>query len=152
MLDHDSDSDVGHWLVSAAQAYQRVLNEELAPHGITHRQCQVLGFLALDGSLSQTELANRMAIEPPTLVGILDRMERDGWIVRESCAGDRRKKLISPAPDAKPVWSKIVAAEDNVRRRATRGLSEDEVEVLKQLLSAVRHNLATAVTEEVTKS
>jgi MarR family transcriptional regulator for hemolysin len=72
---------------------------------VTFRQAQVLGCLALEGSLSQTGLADRMRIEPPTLVGILDRMERDGWIRRDADKTDRRRKLIQPTPAAKPAWS-----------------------------------------------
>ena len=80
MLHHDFEESVGYWLITTAHGYQRALNERLAPEGITYRQCQVLGYLALEGPLPQSELAGRMQIEPPTLVGILDRMEREGWI------------------------------------------------------------------------
>ncbi|MEZ6073592.1 MAG: hypothetical protein R3C10_25775 [Pirellulales bacterium] len=45
--------------------------EELTPHGITFRQMQVMAWLMLEGELSQNELASRMIIEPPTLVGVL---------------------------------------------------------------------------------
>jgi MarR family transcriptional regulator for hemolysin len=101
----------------------------------------VLGCLALEGPLSQTDLAERMRIEPPTLVGILDRMERDGWIRRDADKRDRRKKLIHPQAAAKPVWSKIVACAKRVRAKATRGLSQEELEQLKRLLTQVQENL-----------
>ena len=65
-----------------------------------------------------------MMVEPPTLVGILDRMERDGWITRNSCPSDRRKKLIRATTAAEPVWEKIAEGGRRVRARATDGLSE----------------------------
>ena len=108
MLDYDFENSAGFWIMTAAHDYERAFNDELAPEGITLRQCQVLGFLALAGPLAQNELAERMRIEPPTLVGILDRMERDGWIRRTACPGDRRRKLIQPQAAAKPVWERIV--------------------------------------------
>ena len=86
LLAHDFESYVGYWICMASRAFERAMNEELAPSGITYRQCQVLAWLAIDGNLSQTDLAERMRIEPPTLVGILDRMEREGWVRRESDA------------------------------------------------------------------
>ena len=92
MLDYDFENSVGYWICQASQVFQRAFNEELAPQGVTFRQAQVLGCLAFEGRLSQTDLADRMRIEPPTLVGILDRMERDGWIRRSGDASDRRRK------------------------------------------------------------
>lgn len=144
MLDYDFEDSPGYWLIMAAEAYQRAVNDELAPHGITFRQCQVLGYLALEGALSQCELADRMRIEPPTLVGILDRMERDGWIRREPCAEDRRRKRVHPTPEAEPIWAKIVACGRQVRARSVAGLSEAERAQLKKLLSRVRKNLTAA--------
>ena len=125
----------------AAHAYEQAMNEELAPRGITFRQCQVLAWLALEDDMSQAQLAERMRIEPPTLVGILDRMEREGWICRESCSTDRRRKLIRTQPKVRPVWSKIVACADRVRHRATDGLTPEELQQLKHLLEKVQGNL-----------
>src|SRR6185295_6408164 len=106
-LPYDFEQSVGCWLTRTSQAYERALNNELAPAGITFRQVQVLGWLAYQEELSQSELADRMHVEPPTLVGILDRMERDGWISRHDCPTDRRKKLIHAEAQAEPVWAEI---------------------------------------------
>jgi MarR family transcriptional regulator, transcriptional regulator for hemolysin len=144
VLEHDFENSVGYWVCQASHALQRAFNEELAPQGVTFRQAQVLACLALEGQLSQTDLAERMRIEPPTLVGILDRMERDGWIRRNGDKHDRRKKLIQPTPAAKPVWKKIVAAGQRVRARATRGITAAQLAQLKKLLSHVRLNLQAA--------
>ena len=141
MLDYDFEQSIGYWMIGASSAYQKAVTEEIAPHGITFRQAQVLGFLALEREMSQAELAERMGIEPPTLVGILDRMERDGWIRRDACEGDKRKKLVRPLPEANPVWSKIIAAARHIRSRATAGLDETQIALLKDMLSVVRQNL-----------
>lgn len=144
MLEYDFENSVGYWVCQASHALQKAFNEELAPQGVTFRQAQVLGCLALEGRLSQTDLADRMRIEPPTLVGILDRMERDGWIRRGGDKTDRRRKLVEPTPAAKPVWSKIVAAAKRVRTRATTGMTAGQMTQLKKLLEVVRENLADA--------
>lgn len=147
MLNYDFENSVGVWLHDAWHHYQRALNDELEPQGITLRQAQVLGWLALAGPLSQSELAERMRIEPPTLVGILDRMERDGWLRRRPCPQDRRRKLISPQAAARPVWRKIVACARRVRSRATRGMTKSETATLFRLLGKVKTNLADAKRE-----
>jgi DNA-binding MarR family transcriptional regulator len=49
-----------------------------------------LDILDAHGPLSPTELAGRAGLHPATVTGILDRLERDGWIVRERDPSDRR--------------------------------------------------------------
>jgi MarR family transcriptional regulator for hemolysin len=104
----------------------------------------VLGWLALEGELSQAELSAKMMIEPPTLVGILDRMERDGWIVRQDCPSDRRKKIVRAVPAAEPVWDRIVQCAMGVRGKATAGLTDRQLATLKKLLRKVHQNLTEA--------
>lgn len=144
MLRHDFAQSVGHWLMLGAKDYERALNAALVPTGITWRQAQVLGWLAYEEQLTQTDLAERLAIEAPTLVGILDRMERDGWICRHDCPTDRRKKIIRPTPQAEPVWERILSCAQDVRAKAAAGLSETERLTLIALLRRVRENLTAA--------
>lgn len=144
MLEYDFEKSVGFWVCQASHALQRAFNEELAPQGVTYRQAQVLGCLALEGKLSQTDLAERMGIEPPTLVGVLDRMERDGWIRRDGDKTDRRRKFIQPTAAANPVWTKIVGVAKRVRARASRGMTAAQLAQLKKLLGQVQANLAAA--------
>lgn len=144
MLEYDFENSVGYWICRTSHAFQRAFNEELAPQGVTYRQAQVLGCLALEGRLSQIDLAERMRIEPPTLVGILDRMERDGWIRRDGDKEDRRRKFVRPTAAARPIWSKIVAVAKRVRTRATRGMSASQLAQLKKLLGLVQANLQQA--------
>jgi MarR family transcriptional regulator for hemolysin len=141
VLEYDFENSAGFWIMTTAHEYERAFNDELAPEGITLRQCQVLGLLALSGPQSQNELAERMRIEPPTLVGILDRMERDGWIRRTACPTDRRRKLIQPLAAAKPVWARIVRVARRLRARATRGMSTADKASLRRLLKQVRENI-----------
>ncbi|MCA9236550.1 MAG: MarR family transcriptional regulator [Planctomycetales bacterium] len=141
MLFYDFENSVGFWLVGAHQAYMRAFNERLAPQGVTFRQAQVLGWLAVEGPQSQADLACRMLIEPPSLVGVLDRMERDGWIERRACPQDRRKKLVAALPAAGRVFKRITQVGREMRAKATAGLTDREVETLRTLLARVQQNV-----------
>jgi hypothetical protein len=76
------------------------------------------------------------------LVGILDRMQREGWVERQGCQHDRRRKQIRLRQGAVEVWSKVVDCLQKVRQQASHGLSDDEVELLKRLLCKVQSNLS----------
>src|SRR5437588_11372331 len=49
-----------------------------------------LDILEANGPLSPSTLARRAGLHPATMTGILDRLERGGWIVRERDPSDRR--------------------------------------------------------------
>lgn len=141
MAQYDFQASIGYWITVTSFGYQRVLEAELADLGITFRQFQVLGWLKLEGALPQVELAERMMIEPPTLVRLLDRMEAAGWIRRAGDPLDRRRKLITVQPEAEAAWSDVVKVLKRVRRRATSDMTPDEVGQLQRLLSRVQQNL-----------
>lgn len=145
MLEYDFQQSIGHWICRTSHLYQKAMNEELTPQGITWRQCQVLAWLAFEGPLSQVELADRMDIEPATLVRVLDRMERSGLLTRASCPGDRRVKIIQPLPAAEPIWKKIITVAERVRERAVQGMTLEQREMLKELLGMVQANLGLPV-------
>ncbi|WP_327141796.1 MarR family winged helix-turn-helix transcriptional regulator [Nocardia sp. NBC_01327] len=51
------------------------------------------------GPISPTALARATGLHPATLTGILDRLERGGWIVRERAQHDRRAVVVRALPD-----------------------------------------------------
>jgi MarR family transcriptional regulator for hemolysin len=144
MRDYDFEDSTGYWICVTSHVYQRRLDKELAPLGITFRQFQVLGWLVFSGALSQAELAERMMVEPPTLARLLDRMQAQGWIVRSASPTDRRCKLLRVGPQAGPVWDAVVDCLTRVRREATRGMAPAEIQTLQHLLRRVQENLAPA--------
>ncbi len=141
MLNFDFENSVAYWVFKAAHALACALNEELQAHGITSRQWEVLAWLSHEGEMSQTDLAERMFIEAPTLVGVLDRMERDGWIVRVTDETDRRRKLIRTTERCEEQWARMVACGLGIRARALNGLSEDDTQQIRATLKIVCENL-----------
>ncbi len=132
---------VGSWIVSTAHAFRRALECELSQEGITFRQWEVLVWLHSDGEQPQNELAEKMGIETQTLGGILSRMERDGWLTRESCPEDRRRKMIRPSDQAEKILEGMHACCDRVRIQAIQGISESHLEKLNRTCERIRKNL-----------
>jgi len=58
-----------------------------------------LDVLSRSGPLTPSALARRAGLHPATLTGILDRLERAGWIVRDRAETDRRSVTIRLLPD-----------------------------------------------------
>lgn len=142
MLEFDFEQSLGCWIALTNQSLRRALTARLADEGITIRQWEVLACAAFKkNDLSQVELAEMLGIEAPTLAGILSRMERDGWLVRESCSRDKRRKLIHPSEKVEEVWEQMVACCLEVRAQAVSGFSPEELATLKNYCERIRANL-----------
>ena len=142
MLEYDWENSVGYWVCMTSVAMRRALTSELSAQNITLRQWEVLVCIVLEGELSQADVADRLGIEAPTLVGILDRMERDGWIERVGCPDDRRRKRIRTTETSALVWNRMAECAHRVREKATRGFHPEELQQLKSLCERLRNNLA----------
>jgi MarR family transcriptional regulator for hemolysin len=68
---------------------------------------QVIAWLVRHSKLTQSELAGLMMVEPPTLAGILSRMEACDWVTRTQCPEDRRKNWVEVTDKVEPVWKQI---------------------------------------------
>lgn len=53
-----------------------------------------LDLIARHGPLSPSALARRAGLHPATITGILDRLERGGWVARDRAASDRRAVVV----------------------------------------------------------
>lgn len=111
--------------------------------GLTRAQWSVLAQLWRDDGVQQKKLAEQMDITAITLTGLLDRLERDGWVERRPDPDDRRAKRIFLTERVAPVVKRIRALGKDVRETALQGLNENEKEQLMALLVKVRSNLCS---------
>lgn len=59
-----------------------------------------LDYLAQHGPTSPSALARRAGVHPATMTGVIDRLERGGFIARERDENDRRAVVVSARQDA----------------------------------------------------
>jgi DNA-binding MarR family transcriptional regulator len=89
---HQSAGYLTNW---CARLFARELERQLAPHGLMPAYMPVLFALADEGSMTPKRLAERAAVEQPTMTATLNRMMRDGLIAREPNPEDGRSTLIA---------------------------------------------------------
>lgn len=92
----DLDGRLGPTILCLGRVFERRLVRALAQAGlgVTPAQARIVMKLHFQGPLSQQELASRIDVEPSTLVGTLDVMERDGLASRGANPQDRRAHLV----------------------------------------------------------
>jgi DNA-binding transcriptional ArsR family regulator len=68
-----------------------LLNHQVSERvGLNDVDLDCLDLINRYGPLSPSALAQRASLHPATMTGILDRLERGGWVVRERDPSDRR--------------------------------------------------------------
>src|SRR5271154_2377222 len=95
------------WLAyRAADALGEAFNKVSREAGLADlRDWLVLALISGDGAQrTQLEIATHLGIDKSTLVPLLDRLERDGLIIRATSERDRRVRI----PQATPAGIKVV--------------------------------------------
>jgi len=67
--------------------------------GLKDGDLACLDLLAREGPMSPTALARAMQVHAATMTGVLDRLESDGWVLRERDPNDRRAVQIRIVPN-----------------------------------------------------
>lgn len=77
-----------------------LLNHQVVGHiDLKDGDLQCLELIARQGPLSPSTLARRAGLHPATITGILDRLERGGWVARERDPADRRAVTVRALRD-----------------------------------------------------
>lgn len=137
------DVPLGFLLVDAARLYRARIDRafEQAGLGLTAGEARTLAHVNINPGLRQGALAERMSVEPMTMVGFLDRLEAQNLIARDPDPTDRRAKIVRLTETAASLLEKVMAAAATAREEALAGLSTDERSVLRLALETVRSNL-----------
>lgn len=116
---------------------------ELKRFGLTFTQSRVLALLAHvpEGQATQKELEVSLAVAHPTIVGILRRMERDGFVKTWQDPEDRRNKIVKLTDEAYAVYDKMCGSIQEGEQQMLRSLSEQQVRELTDLLKVLYRNL-----------
>ncbi|GGL91205.1 MarR family winged helix-turn-helix transcriptional regulator [Micromonospora yangpuensis] len=86
-----SDVPLGRLLVVAAHVASQRWNRYLADeHGLTQAGLGALTAIGQHGEQPHGVVAERCFVRPATLTGIIDTLERDGLVIRQRDATDRR--------------------------------------------------------------
>ena len=142
MFREDLSRNFGFLLNDVARLMRTVYDRRVKSLGLTRSQWWVLNHLFRGDGVTQTELAETLEIEKPTLGRLLDRLEAKGWVRREDDATDRRAWRVYLTDEVGPAMRELRAVAAELRRDALAGLSAAERERFVDTLLAIKANLA----------
>jgi MarR family transcriptional regulator for hemolysin len=139
----DPYESIGFHCSLTYRSFARALENRLRETGIKPSQFFVLSHLIALGAMPQGELAAYLSTSPVTIVKLIDRMERDGWVVRKPSVEDRRVKQVFLTKKAEAQWKDLTVIARSVIEQAHRGLAKKEINTVKNILNKIRNNLNT---------
>ena len=146
MFKKDKYHDVIHLLIRAARMHKILFDEALCNegiHGSQHRMLLLISWANIP--LSQKEIADKLEISPASVAVTLKKLEKNGYIKRESCSPDNRKNEISVTEKGMEVLRKTGSSMRKANKNMLIDFKDDEIEVLKGYLKRINDNLKVAL-------
>ena len=93
-----------------------------------------LDLISRYGPLSPSALARRAGLHPATMTGILDRLERAGWVSRDRDPSDRRAVVVRVLRDRGAELFRLYRGMNTSIDQICAGYSDDQLELLADFL------------------
>ena len=121
-----------------ARRYRTRLNENLREIGQTQARWDALFWISVsEEGATQSELAERIGVEGPTLVRMLNRLEQEGLVERRGAKGDRRAKTIRLKPAAERALAQIAQLSGPFRDDLLQDVGDKELESCLSVLDRI---------------
>jgi DNA-binding MarR family transcriptional regulator len=124
----------------------RRITKELARRAeLTGPQLTVVKMLETFGDLSLSDLSERIRAQNSTVTGIIDRMEREGLVVRARSTEDKRVVRIRLTEKGERIAREIPVEPMEIFRSALAGLSANETRDLLKILTKLARRVQSIV-------
>lgn len=108
---------------------------------LTTGEARALVHTAAAAGARQTEIAERMGVEPMTLCGYIDKLEARGLVERRPHPDDKRAKRIVPTQSAGVAIDAIMPLAREVVNKALDGLSQEDIAAFRRVLLHLHETL-----------
>lgn len=131
--------DLAGAVMATADAFLRESQRLFRPHGITGAQYNVLNILASRAAgLSQRELGDLLVVDRSNVTGLLDRLEKLGWVHREDHPEDRRVYQVLLTATGRAKWREVHPVYLKAVAKITDSLSERQMRAALDVLSKLQ--------------
>ena len=136
------EESLGFLLSKAQQLSYQNFREKLTGYNLTPPQFGTLGFLWQQDGLTQVQLGTRMQMDRTTMSGIIDRLEKEGLVIRKNNPQDRRAHLLFLTKKGTELENTLSILAHQTNLELSSPLSESErvllISLLKRILIKVR--------------
>ncbi|MGI9566176.1 MAG: MarR family winged helix-turn-helix transcriptional regulator [Nitrosopumilus sp.] len=128
-------------LKTSAKSWEKAADIEMHERfGLTSAQWKIIVVLSIKEGITQKNIADMAFVEAPTLVPVIDKMEKEGYLTRQPDPKDRRNNLIFMTKKSKDIVDPIVDSVLEVRNIGLKKISKKDMEIAKKVLKQIRTN------------
>jgi MarR family transcriptional regulator for hemolysin len=142
------ENTIGFIINRTAKALVYAFDHELRKKvGITFGQWKII-IIAVNNNndnnhngLTQREIADKLGLGGPTLIPIIDKLEKDGFLIRKVDSKDRRINRIYLTQKAYQSIDSMVECVSEVKKISLTGISEENISITKNTLDKIWQNI-----------
>ena len=128
--------DLGYLIKQISDKMRANADAVFRKHGLTYSQVHVLSFVqACGGSATQKEIEIYLDVSHPTIVGLVSRLEKSGFVTSHVDENNRRNKIVWVTKEAQEARESLEIERQKTERRLEQALGQQEREQLMHLLS-----------------
>jgi len=140
---YDHNQSLGYLTGMASRLLSNILAMRFqeADIDMTAEQWGAILVLLNGEAMTQGQLGERLCLEKSSVSRLTDGLERRGWIIRTQDPKDSRQKLVTPTTKVLDTAEHCATIARAVLEEAQLGMTEDEMLVMRSLLSRITTNL-----------
>jgi MarR family transcriptional regulator for hemolysin len=126
-------------LHNTSRSWRQAVDRRLKYLGVSQASWMTIAITAKARSpLSQSELADKLAVEGATMVAMVDRLVKAGLVLREASTTDRRVKRIVLTPAGLNVYEKVKAEAIALRKELLANTDPKKLLMATELLEGLQ--------------
>ncbi len=136
------DYQIGYLIKSINDRIKIKADSDLKKHNLTLAQSRVLVFINQhDGQVTQKQIEDHLKVSHPTVVGIIARMQKNGFVTCQTDKKDHRNKLVALTPMAKKTGRNMSAVIKEMDARMLEPLTAKQADQLGKMLTLIDSHL-----------
>jgi DNA-binding MarR family transcriptional regulator len=124
----------GYLLARLGESSRRRFHEALEPEGLHPRDFGVMTMVAAQPGMSQQQLHEQTAIDPSSMVSVIDELEARGLAERRPDPLDRRARAIFLTEPGRETLARVRGLAGGLQREFFQVLTAEELRTLHALL------------------
>ncbi len=132
----------GFLLTQICKLHRTCSNQQLEAIGMYKGQELIMCELWQQNGLTQSDLVDRLAVQPSTLTNALNSMEKSGLVQRKPDDNDQRVSRVYLTEHASEIWPQVQQVWDDMEARTFANMTIEERVLLRRLLMQVYDNLS----------
>lgn len=134
--------DIGPLIKMLNDKLKASADASLKKNRLTFSQTIVMEFIhSQGGQTTQKEVEEYMGVAHPTVVGIISRLEKNGFLSCSMDESNRRNKVVRETDKALKMSKFMLNERTKKERQLTKGLSDEELNELRRMLLKIYQNI-----------